>query len=158
MLDHEHEIGLRPAAEADSEFLKAVFASTRMDELAALADAALVEAFIGMQFNAQQHGYRMAYPHAENSIILLRERPVGRMIVNRTAEAIRLVDIALLAEFRAQGIGSNLLRGLIDEATATGKSLQLSVYKLNPAVRLYERLGFSKFGEDGLYIQMRWEK
>lgn len=151
-----HEIKLRAVADGDRDFLMAVFASTRADELAALADAPLIETFVSMQFNAQQHGYRMAYPHAESSLILLEDRPVGRMIVDRTAEAIRLVDIALLAEFRARGIGSILLRQLIDEARATKKLLLLSVYRFNPAVRLYERLGFSKVADDGLYIQMQW--
>lgn len=156
MLHDKDEIELRPATEADGDFLKALFASTRMDELAAIADAALIETFLTMQFNAQQQGYRMAYPEAENSIVTLGQHPVGRIIVDRTTDAIRLVDVALLAEFRGHGFGSDLLRRLIEEATATQKSLLLSVYKLNPAVRLYERLGFSRIGDDGLYIQMRW--
>lgn len=152
---NENEISLRPVTPADSNFLLAVFASTRTDELAALPDPAIAESFVRMQFNAQQQSCQMAYPKAEHRIIIFRGRPAGRILVDYTAETIRLVDISLLSEFRAQGIGSFLIRRLIGEALDTGKRLMLSVYKFNPALTLYERLGFSKTGEDGLYIQMQ---
>lgn len=148
---------LRTATTADRDFLITVFASTRSDELAALGwDTKQSQAFIDMQFNAQQQNYRACYPAAENSIILLAGEPIGRILLERTEESIRLIDIAILAQFRNRRAGSWLIRGLMDEATAAGKLLELSVYKLNPALRLYERLEFSKVGEEGLYIQMQW--
>jgi GNAT superfamily N-acetyltransferase len=148
---------LRAATPADQDFLITVFASTRSDELAALGwDPQQSQAFIQMQYNAQQQNYRASYPAAENSIILLAGEPIGRMLVDRTEEAIRLVDIAILAEHRNRRIGSWLIRRLMDEAIAAGKPLLLSVYQFNPALRLYERLGFAKVGEEALYIQMQW--
>jgi ribosomal protein S18 acetylase RimI-like enzyme len=48
------------------------------------------------------------------------------------------------------------LRRLMDEAAVSRQPVTLSVYLFNPAIRLYERLGFSKVAEDGVYIQMRW--
>jgi ribosomal protein S18 acetylase RimI-like enzyme len=153
----QNEIALRPATSSDDQFLMRVFAGTRSDELAALAGTGMAENFVAMQFNIQRQNYQSAYPGAKNKIIVFRDQPVGRMLVDYTTDAIRLVDIALLEEFRRRGIGSLLLRGLIEQARNAGKPLQLSVYKFNPALRLYERLGFSKTGEDGLYIQMLWE-
>ena len=87
---------------------------------------------------------------------MLDHNPIGRILVDRSGETIRLVDIALLTEFRGRGIGSILLRRLLDEGAAAGKRVVLSVYKFNPAMRLYERLGFFKVAEDGLYVQMQW--
>ena len=110
-----------------------------------------------MQFRIQQQSYAVSYPAAENSVILLAEKPIGRMLVERSPREILLVDIALLPDYRQQGIGSALVQSLLDEAAAAEKSVGLSVYQSNPAMRLYQRLGFSKVGEEGLYMQMQWQ-
>jgi hypothetical protein len=46
---------------------------------------------------------------------------------------------------------------LIAECQASGKPLRLQVTKENRAIHLYERLGFSKTGEDELHYRMSWE-
>jgi len=150
-------VALRFATPEDEAFLRAVFGSTRSDELASLAwDPKQVQAFIDTQFNIQQQSYRACHPAAKNQTILLAAQPIGRMLVDRTTEAVTLVDIAILDDFRKRGIGSFLIRQLLDEAAALQKSVSLSVYKFNAALRLYKRLGFSKVREAGLYIQMEW--
>ena len=45
---------------------------------------------------------------------------------------------------------------LLDEATATNKTVQIYVEKYNPALRLYQRLGFSEQGDTGVYYFMEW--
>lgn len=80
-------------------------------------------------------------------------RPIGRMIVAREDQELRLVDIALLAEHRNSGIGTRLIQELIAEAAKVGKPLRLQVLKSNPAARLYSRLGFLRMGDDDLYLQ-----
>lgn len=155
MPNENRELTLRTATTADRDFLMKVFAATRADELAALGDAGLIETFVKMQFDAQQQTYSGIYPDADSRIIMLDDQPIGRMLVNRSADAIRLVDIALLPEFRSGGIGSMLLKQLINEALESDRSLLLSVYQFNPALRWYERHGFFKVAEEGLYIQMQ---
>ena len=155
MLDQEQEIRLRPAAEADVDFLRAVFASTRTDELAALASAHQ-QAFLELQFTAQRAQYRFAYPNADSMIVLLNNRPIGRLMVNRGDEVITLVDIALLTEHRGAGIGTFLLKGLLEEAAAAGKSVRLHALMSSPTLKLYERLGFATAGDDGTYLEMLW--
>jgi ribosomal protein S18 acetylase RimI-like enzyme len=63
----------------------------------------------------------------------------------------RIVDIALLPEQRGKGIGTALLRDLLAEADGTGKRVTIHVERLNPALRLYERLGF-RVAEEGVYL------
>ena len=87
--------------------------------------------------------YREHYTRRE-----LRRRPVdgepaGRLYVHRGESEIRIVDIALLPEHRGDGVGSALLRDLLAEADADGKRVTIHVERLNPALRLYERLGFA---------------
>lgn len=110
-----------------------------------------------MQFQMQQRNYDACYPAAENKIILLAEQPIGRVLIDRSAPEILLVDIALLSAFRGRGIGSQIIKALLGEAITLNKPVKLSVFESNPALRLYERLGFSKVGEDGPYIEMLWQ-
>jgi ribosomal protein S18 acetylase RimI-like enzyme len=76
--------------------------------------------------------------------------------VDRWDKEIRIMDIALLPEHRGVGIGTGLLRELQEEARAAGKSLSIHVEKFNPALRLYERLGFQPQEDKGVYLLMVW--
>ena len=151
-------LSLRPAGTGDEVFLFQVYAGVRREEVAAWGwDPAQQNAFLRMQFALQQRGYAAAYPEAGHWLIVCDHEPAGRLIVLRTEQEIRLVDISLLTEFRRRGIGSTLIRELIDEARTAGKPLRLQVMKSNPAARLYERLGFSITGDMGIYLQMEWK-
>src|SRR6185369_6195411 len=105
-----------------------------------------------MQFLARER----SYPRVDSRIILLDGRPVGRMMVDRGESAILLRDIALLTEYRNAGIGSRLIQDLMKEATVAGKPIMLHVLTSSPAVRLYERLGFTRTSGDGAYFEMKW--
>jgi len=56
-----------------------------------------------------------------------------------------------------QGIGTEVMRRLIAEASPTGRAVELAVVKINPALRLYERLGFRVTHEDDHKFYMRRE-
>lgn len=114
------------------------------------------EMFINIQHNAQQQGYRLSYPAAENNIILHDGQPIGRMLIDRSEEAIHLVDIAILPDYRNHGVGAELIGGLLAEGATRGREVVLSVFHTNPAIHLYDRLGFSKVDEESLYWKMRW--
>lgn len=148
---------LRPATDQDQAFLYSVYASTRSEEMALVRwDNSQQEAFLRMQFNAQRSSYAMQFPNAEHSIIVLNGRAAGRMIVDRSGAQILLIDIALLPEFRASGVGSILMNEMLAEATVQQRPVTLHVEKFNRALRLYKRLGFIPISDSGLYIEMVW--
>jgi ribosomal protein S18 acetylase RimI-like enzyme len=150
---------LRTTTDDDTAFLFTLYASTRREEFAHFGwSAPQTELFLKMQFNAQQRSYRGAFPQADRSIILLHGEPAGAMTVNRGTDEIRLVNIALLPEHRAVGIGARLLNTLIEEATERAVPLRLSVAKTNRAARLYVRRGFAVTGDDGVYWSMDWTR
>jgi GNAT superfamily N-acetyltransferase len=152
----ERQVALRPATQDDGAFLLEVYGSTR-DELNVLSwDDIQKQAFIRMQFNARQHQYHENYLHMSSDIVLLNNEPIGSMLVNRGEREITLVDIALLPEHRNAGIGMQLVRALLDEAAAAKKPVRLHVFATSAAVRMYERLGFSKTDDDGTYLEMIW--
>jgi len=148
-------VTLRPAQPDDEPFLFDVYASTRAEEFAMIPwSKEALDSFLKMQFTIQQRSYAAQYPDADNSIILADGKAVGIMRVSRGELEICLVDIALLPEYKGAGIGTHLLERLIAEAERAGKSVVLQVVKTNRAAHLYERMGFSIVGEDGVYYQM----
>ena len=150
-------ISLRLATPVDEDFLYQVYASTREDEMAIVPwTLEQKEAFVRMQFNAQRQSYRMQFPEATYEIILRDQVPIGRLILSRTDDRILLIDIALLPEYRHNGIGSTFIQDLQSESAKAGMPLRLYVETFNPALRLYERLGFLKMAENGIYYEMEW--
>jgi ribosomal protein S18 acetylase RimI-like enzyme len=115
-------------------------------------DEAQKEAFLRTQFDAQTSWYREHYADASFDVVVVGGEPAGRFYVHRGESEIRIVDIALLREHRGNGIGTSLLRELLAEADAAGKSVTIHVERLNPALRLYERLGFSIAEDKGIYL------
>lgn len=156
MPDPNQTLSLRPATIDDEALLIAILASTRELELRALSwNPAQAQMFLDLQYKAQQQSYRVSHPAAENNIIFLGDTPIGRMLVDRSGDAIHLVDIALLTEYRNKHFGTRLIEGLLSEGAAKNKPVELSVFSGNPAVKLYERLGFSKVNEQASYLRMR---
>lgn len=149
---------LRPETEADLEFLRQLYASTRADEMALLDwTEAQKDAFLNMQFNAQRSYYREHYRETRFDVIERDGEAIGRLYVARWPDDIRVVDIALVPAHRGQGLGGALMRALLEEAAAAGKSVSIHVEVYNPALRFYERLGFQAKGDDkGVYRLMEW--
>ncbi len=147
------DLSLRDVTPDDQPFLFEVYASTRIDELQGTGwpDEQKL-AFIRMQFLVRER----SQPRVDDRIILLNGQPVGRMMVDRGEAAIVLRDIAVLAEYRNAGIGSRLIQDLLEEAASAGKPVQLHVVATSPAVRLYERLGFCRTGDEAAYLEMKW--
>ena len=153
----ENQITFRPIRPEDEALLYQIYASTREEELAQVPwDTAEKEAFLRMQFNAQHQYYQEQFPHAAFQIILRDDRPIGRLYVNRRPDVIHLIDIALLPANRNRGIGTSLLKELLAAASEVGKPVRIHVEHFNPALHLYERLGFSRIGDQGVYYQMEW--
>src|SRR5437762_3304121 len=125
-LEETMTITLRPAGPADERFLFQVFACTRAAELAHVPwPDEQRDAFLQMQFNAQHSYYHDRYPDADYKVILCAGEPVGRLYVRREKDLISIMDLTVLPEYRNGGIGSELTRGLLDEAVESGRKVQI---------------------------------
>jgi len=150
-------VALRPSRETDREFLVALYASTRAQELDSTGwTDTQRDAFVRMQFDLQDRHYRHVFPSAAHSLILRGGQPIGRVIVDRGQREIRVVDISLMPEHRGQGIGSALLRRVTAEAAVAGVPVGLSVEATNPARQLYERMGFVVTDASATYMSLEW--
>lgn len=151
-------IDLRAVEDSDQDFLFSVYASTRAEEMS-LVDwsDAQKDAFLHMQFEAQTKHYVLYYPNAEYKIIERAGVPLGRLIVEDRGDHLLIMDIALLPAYRGSGIGTFLIQELQQEAVRLNLPLVLRVEFFNPAVRLYQRLGFVKTREvNTVYQEMVW--
>lgn len=150
-------VSLRPVTPEDEDTLLKIYASTREDEMRQVTDwtAEQKETFLRWQLQMQRRDYEGRFPRADYQLILFDGEPAGRLWVARTAEQIRLLDIAILPEFQNRKIGTYLLRKLIEESEATRTPLRHMIYKLNTeARRFYERLGFRLKEDERMYLLM----
>ncbi len=147
---------LRPSTSADLPFLETVYASSRETELAQTDwSAAQKAAFLKMQFDLQHQYYQAHYSDAAFHIVRLGGEDIGRLYLRRGKTLFNLIDIALLAPWRGQGIGTALLSYVLAEAEAAGAAVELHVEHDNPARSLYARSGFEPAGSNGVYLKLR---
>jgi ribosomal protein S18 acetylase RimI-like enzyme len=91
-------------------------------------------------------------------IIELAGVPIGIEVVERTSDHMRLLQLFIRPAHQRQGIGSGLVRGLIQEAQQKKLPLKLRVLKVNPAQSLYRRVGFKVVSTTAEHIYMEYER
>jgi ribosomal protein S18 acetylase RimI-like enzyme len=150
-------ITFRAITDRDLPFLERVYASTRQDELSVVPWSEQQKSdFLAWQFQAQHTHYMQHYPDADFEIILKKGRPIGRLYQETWSREIRIIDIALLPQYRGNGIGTQILKDIQSRAEAQGLAVSIHVEHNNPALGLYRRLGFVKISEKGVYWLMEW--
>jgi ribosomal protein S18 acetylase RimI-like enzyme len=81
---------------------------------------------------------------------------VGYQVVLRHADHWALDEIALVASARNRGLGTALIAALTTAAHAHGVPVRLSVLQVNPAQRLYARIGFRVTSVEPPRVKMAW--
>ena len=152
------QLSLRPEREQDDGFRFQLFCESRPAEFALLQlePTAFVQ-LMRFQFQAQTVTYRTNFPDARFDIIELDGVPIGRIVVDRSGAAWRIVDQAIVPPQRNRGFGTAIMRAVMDGAAQAGQTVRLKVASTNdPSMRLYLRLGFVPIETDPFYIEMEW--
>jgi ribosomal protein S18 acetylase RimI-like enzyme len=137
-------LSLRPAQPDDSDFLEALYSSTRDDLRQINAEHGFIAELIKTQHALQIQGNAAHYPNALQLVVEKLGEPVGRVIVDFGPNEIKILNIAFIIEERGKGYGSGILRGLQQAAANAQVPLVLGVMRSNlKAKQLYLRLGFS---------------
>lgn len=104
----------------------------------------------------QRNGFWTHHPIEQFQVVMVDKQIAGGLHVQEQ-DALNFVRMVfLLPEFQNRGIGAQLLRRQYARAKEADKHLHLKVVKINPAKRLYERLGFTVIEEDKATYHMRW--
>src|SRR5215204_3465667 len=132
---------LRRIEPGDEAFLYRVYVSTRAAEMD-LVDwsESDKQAFLRQQFTAQHTHYQQHYAAAAFQVVLRGDAMIGRLYVDRGPNEIRIIDIAILPEYRGHGVGTRLVRDLLGEARREQKVVTIHVERFNPALAWYQRL------------------
>lgn len=100
-------------------------------------------------------GFDTAWAGRENWLICQDDRLVGFVSLSRDDNALYIRELHILDTFRRQGAGSWVLEQMIAKARVENRGyLRLTVFKTNPAKRLYQRQGLSIVGEEGCFWRM----
>jgi ribosomal protein S18 acetylase RimI-like enzyme len=140
---------LRPATPADRPWLwetKKLCLRTYIEETWGFWDE-----------DVQRAHFDTTFEPAEISIVSLAGRDAGYIAALRGPQEIQLFNIMIAPEFQRCGLGTAVMRDLLAEAQTRRVPVRLQVLKVNPARRLYERLGFATFEETATHFRMRWQ-
>ncbi len=147
---------LREERPEDVEFLAALYADARADEMRPVPWSGADKArFLRQQFELQRQHYHQHYPNAQWLVIEHQGGAVGRLYLSLGRDELRLMDIALIPEERGQGRGSALMHLVLAYAEKNRVPVGLHVESFNPALRLYQRLGFHLQETRGIYLFLR---
>ena len=150
-------IATRTVQPEDRSFLLELYKSSRGDDLRGLGwDEQRISEFLDMQYEAQQNFYTRDYRDATDELMLLKDKPIGRLMIESRPHEIRCIDLALLPEYRERGWGTEIIQKLQDQARREQKPLRLQVIRFSRAVNLFDRLGFVRTSETGTHFQMEW--
>jgi ribosomal protein S18 acetylase RimI-like enzyme len=120
-----------------------------VDELAMLYD--ITQAAIGPyvlqvygEWNetVQRRNCAQSFAELQHSAICVGTEVVGVLAVQELADMHYLRTIYLRPQMQGHGLGARVLTHVIARADVRGLPVKLRVFHINPAQRLYERLGF----------------
>lgn len=115
-----------------------------------------LESIIAMQYEAQCADYSSNYPAARSQVVVFKGEKVGRLIWSTEHGDLHIIDLGLLPSLRGQGVGTKVIRHLLAIATEANLDVRFYVEKMNPAIRLYERLGFKVVEDLTGHLRMAW--
>ena len=146
MRDASADVTLRPSSPADAEGVwRCLDAVARERRHLALIEAPTLEQVHAFLRTTSEQG-------VIHFVALAGSQVIGWCDVSRKPiEGFRhsgVLGMGLLPPYRGRGLGGALLRAVLGEARAQGlRRIELEVYDSNrPAVRLYERFGFTREG------------
>jgi ribosomal protein S18 acetylase RimI-like enzyme len=151
-------VALRLRRDADADFLCDVYVAHRWPEMAATGwPPQTCLAFLRDQHRLQDLNYRKFCDGAAWCVIEVGGERAGRLYLFLRDGDLRLMDIALMPAYRNRGVGGALIRAIQDQAAGLGAAkVSLYVEGANPALRLYERLGFKLVEAGAPYHRFEW--
>jgi|SRR5215510_11186720 len=129
----------RPAVENDYQFMWDLHLQTLRS---------YVEATWGWDEQWQSKYFRETRDLSRYEILVNNGREIGCLGIRYEDKVLFLEYVAILPEYQNQGFGSEVVRDVLRSAAERGVPVRLSVLKVNPVRKLYERMGFQTIGSD----------
>jgi ribosomal protein S18 acetylase RimI-like enzyme len=141
-------LSLRPAVESDIPYLIDLRARTIAEHLERA----------GVRLTPGEHEERARSYLEDCSLVMMSQRIIGMIKVEKAPGAWKVHQVQIEPRIQGRGVATQLMQQVIAGARECGVAVELEVLKENPSLRLYERLGFKRIGEDAIEYHMRIEK
>ena len=151
------KITTRPSVAEDSALMLELYASTSKDVLDDLGwTIGSQRTFVIMQAQTEEWNRGRLYPGMDRLTICVDDMPVGRLLVCMRNNVLHLVDLSLLPRFRGNGIGTQLLSEILEEARNARVPVKVKIRKNSGAIRFVERLDFGTPTDLGSNVELTW--
>jgi GNAT superfamily N-acetyltransferase len=140
-------IGFRPARPDDFDYCERLY----------FAEMERVNRELKLDRDLQRSSFGRQWQVTEVQIITLDGADIGWLQRRTQDGTFFLAQLFVEAPLQRRGVGTEVMRRLIGEAAHAGKPMTLGVVKINPAKRLYDRLGFKVTHQDARKFYMRRE-
>jgi GNAT superfamily N-acetyltransferase len=136
---------LRQATESDYALLYHLHIATMKDYVAQTW---------GWDEKVQAAMFKDRFDPGHSQIIVVDGRDAGVLSMERRIDTMFLAHLRILPEEQRHGLGTEIIKTILAQASREGIPVNLQVLKANPARYLYERLGFVVTGETTTHYLM----
>jgi GNAT superfamily N-acetyltransferase len=138
-------IELRPAIGDDFEYCRRLY----FDEMKWIIEE------LDLDRTAQETSFRQQWNLEHAQIIVFDGTDVGWLQTMTQNDEFFVAQMFVDGPFQRRGIGTEVIKRLISKANTLNLAMCLNVVRINPARRLYERLGFRVTSEDDRKFYMK---
>ena len=138
-------IRLRTACDDDVAFARNLYFETMRE---------IIERLFGWDQNREEKNFARFFKLDEVRIITADGEDVGWIQEQISEESINLGSFYVAPTMQGRGIGTQVLRMLLEAAALESKAITLAVVKINPARQFYEKRGFRTMHEDKYKLYM----
>jgi GNAT superfamily N-acetyltransferase len=138
---------LRDATQRDFEFLYSLNVQTMKS---------YVEQTWGWDDADQLARFGAAFDPTNRKIIVSDGQDVGVVAVEKSPRGVFIALVQIAPQWQRRGIGTQVIEDIMNAARMRGLPTRLQVLKVNPARRLYERLGFHLVEETQTHYVMEF--
>jgi GNAT superfamily N-acetyltransferase len=139
------QIALRPAGSQDFEYCKRLY----------FAGMKTIIEELNLDMASQALSLRENWTLQQVRIIAVDSSDVGWLQSTMQDDGLFVAQLFVDGPFQRRGIGTEVMNRLIGEAARLNQPVRLAVVKINPALRLYQRLGFHTTHEDDRKFYMK---
>jgi len=139
------QIAFRPASSEDFQYCKRLY----------FAGMTKIIEELHLNMAAQAVSFREQWALTQVRIITFDSSDVGWLQSKVQDDVLFVAQLFVDGPFQRKGIGTEVMHRLIGESTRLNQGVCLAVVKINPALRLYERLGFQITHEDDRKFYMK---
>lgn len=142
------ELTKRSALESDTGFAR---------ELHHRAYREVVERQFGPWMEERQDRYfESDWAAATFEIVLCDGIPCGYVCIEDRTDDIHVREIVLAPEYQGRGIGSSILREVLERARTRRVPVRLGTFHKSRALGLYRKLAFQEIGRTETHVLLEW--